>query len=153
MQDGVRKISLGVLLIGIFFLVMVPPGCNVVAEDITYVDTLRFTIPGDNGMQGRASHYDLRYSLDGQIDDGNWHLATPITPMNVREDTLYPGIAGEMDSAYVEIIVPSDAIINFAIKAGDEVINWAQTSNNALGVAEDVDPPAQITDLVSLRNL
>ncbi len=78
--------------------------------------TLTWTAPGDDGNEGTALVYDVRYSQDSITDD-NWSEATQL----IGEPT--PSIAGSTETYEVS------GIGYYAIKAADEVPNWSGISN------------------------
>lgn len=92
------------------------------AQDITSTSvTLHWTAPGDNGDEGTASQYDIRYS-QSPINDGNWDAA-----MSIGNEPV-PLTAGSSQSCTIDDLEPSTTYY-FAIKAADEVPNWSPLSN------------------------
>lgn len=86
-----------------------------------YSITLAWTAPGDDGTQGRAAAFDLRYST------------TPITEanfVNARRviDLPAPGQAGSLENANVDGL-SNGTVYYFAIKTRDEAGNWSALSN------------------------
>ncbi len=83
--------------------------------------TLSWTAPGDDGNQGTAKSYDIRYSTSA-IDDANFNIATTV----VNPPT--PQTAGSQEN-----ITISNLSLNtkyyFAIKTADEVLNLSPLSN------------------------
>jgi len=94
----------------------------------TYVVT--WTAPGDDGILGQASGYDLRYSTR-VIDESNWATATPVT------DLPAPKPAGQLESVLVTVGFP-DRNCSFALKVCDEVPNWSTLSSPALALGSQV---------------
>jgi len=82
---------------------------------------LTWTAPGDDGLAGTASEYDIRYSRF-YIDSGDWATATPA----VGEPNPKPG--GETDSFVVSGLDPGTNYY-FAMKTADEVPNVSEISN------------------------
>lgn len=85
---------------------------------LLYPVRVEWVAPGDDGRWGRASYYDLRCS------------SAPITTSNFY-DAIYisvnePNWSGTWEHA--DVLLPI-GIWYFAIKAGDEVINWSEMSN------------------------
>jgi uncharacterized membrane protein len=106
--------------------------------------TLTWTAPGDDGMAGTATGYEVRYSTVGIINAGNWGAATTF----VQSWTPQPG--GNAESHDVTGLA-SGTQYWFAIMTRDEVPNWSGTSNSPTGttlIPSDVTPPADISDLV-----
>lgn len=104
--------------------------------------TLSWTAPGDDGDNGQASYYDIRYSTS-VINDGNWDLATQVD----GEPT--PQTAGNTETFLVSGLNPSTTYY-FAIKVGDEVPNWSTLSNVVtITTTVETDAPAVIANLAS----
>jgi hypothetical protein len=83
--------------------------------------TIQWTAPGDDSLSGRATYYDLRYSL-APLTSSNFLLGTRIT--NVPA----PATAGTVESFAVQGL--TDGLVYYlAIKAGDEVGHWSRMSN------------------------
>jgi hypothetical protein len=102
----------------------VPPApvMDLTAEAIS--DTaflLTWTAPGDDGLEGTASQYDIRYSKF-YIDPEDWSTA-----LQTQNETN-PKTGGERDSFVVSGL---EAGVNyfFMLKAADEVPNWSDLSN------------------------
>lgn len=83
--------------------------------------SLIWTAPGDDGLIGIASAYDLRYSTDS-ITSSNWASATQILGEPL------PSEAGTSESFAVGGLDPA-TMYYFAIKTADEVPNWSGLSN------------------------
>jgi len=82
---------------------------------------LYWTAPGDDGMSGRATVYDLRYSLL-PITTANFAQATRITGLPA------PAVAGSPESVLVSGL--SDGVTYYlAIQTADERGNWSLLSN------------------------
>lgn len=91
------------------------------AQDPWNSITLTWTTPGDDGMSGTASQFDLRYST------------SPITASNFNQATRWqgtpaPGSSGSTQSVVVTGLQPNTNYW-FAIKTADEVPNWSVISN------------------------
>jgi hypothetical protein len=83
--------------------------------------TLTWTAPGDDGNEGQATTYDIRYSTS-EITDANWDTATQCTGEPA------PKPAGEPETFTVTDLSPGTTYY-FALKAADEVPNWSGLSN------------------------
>ncbi len=83
--------------------------------------TLQWMAPGDDGMVGRASQYDLRYSTTS-ITSANFSSATRWA------GTPVPTSPGTTQSTTVTGLLPN-TVYWFAMKAGDEIPNWSVMSN------------------------
>ncbi len=83
--------------------------------------TLSWTTPGDDGMLGTASQFDLRYSTS-PITAGNFASATRWTSMPA------PAAPGTRQTVTVTGL-QSNTTYYFAIKTADDVPNWSAISN------------------------
>jgi hypothetical protein len=83
--------------------------------------TLAWTAPGNDGMVGRATDYDLRFSLS-EITEGTWDSATRIPGLPA------PDSAGTRETFLVEGL-QRGVLYYFALKTADEVPNWSHLSN------------------------
>jgi phosphodiesterase/alkaline phosphatase D-like protein len=82
--------------------------------------TLFWTAPGDDNHTGKASAYDIRYSLS-TITAANWASATKVAGIPA------PKVAGSAESFDVTGLAVNTSYY-FALKAGDEVPNWSALS-------------------------
>lgn len=106
---------------------------------------LTWTAPGDDGMAGRATSYDLRYKtvpISG-ADTTAWFANAAIIV------TLSPSVAGARDSV---VMTGLDATRDyyFCLRAADEVPNWSFYSNVVRLVAlpaPDIVRPSTIWDM------
>jgi hypothetical protein len=88
---------------------------------------LRWTAPGDDGLVGRASAYEVRYNLVAVTED-NWDRSARAAAAPA------PGPAGTSEVMVVAGLIP-DQVYFFAIKTLDEVPNQSEISNSAYGRA------------------
>jgi len=98
---------------------------------------LRWTAPGDDGLLGQASLYDLRWSRQ-QLTTLNFQQAEALP-------TPAPASAGTLEQLLLEGL-PREEQLFFAILVADEVGNWSELSN----IAEVFSPgeaPAAPLDL------
>ncbi|MDZ7302325.1 MAG: Ig-like domain-containing protein [candidate division KSB1 bacterium] len=86
--------------------------------------SLAWTAPGDNGLEGRATRYDIRYSTNRILTDTDFDRAVPIP------ETVTPGEGGGTDSVTLTGL-NQGTYYYFAIKAYDEVNNVSALSNEA----------------------
>jgi len=105
--------------------------------------TLTWTAPGDDGMTGTATVYDLRYAGQPPAlgDTITWWQSA------ARASGLpLPSASGVTDSVVV-LLPPGNYWFN--IRVADEVPNWSSWSNwlNVLIAAPDTIPPAPVRDL------
>jgi len=102
---------------------------------------LTWTAPGDNGMSGTVTSYELRWST------------SPITPANFASATLVSPqpipAGGDLPQSYVLLNLTPGVKYYAAIRAVDDVGNWSAVSNVATGTTTNGDqtPPAKVNDL------
>lgn len=87
----------------------------------TQTVALQWTAPGDDGMVGTASQYDLRWSLT-PITAANFAAATRVT------NTPAPTTSGTRQTFTVTGLLPNTSYY-FALKTADERSNWSSISN------------------------
>jgi hypothetical protein len=106
--------------------------------------TLLWTAPGDDGMTGRASRYDLRISTSpvAGTDTLSWWNAATVVDMSGR----VPAPAGAADSVAVSNLTAGTQYYAI-LRAGDEVPNWSGFSNVAVIDLRDSIPPSPVTNL------
>lgn len=106
--------------------------------------TLLWTAPGDDGMTGLASRYDLRVSTSAisGVDTLSWWNAATVIDMSGQ----VPAPAGSPDSVVVTSLAPG-AVYYAILRAADEVPNWSGFSNVAVIDLRDTIPPSRISDL------
>jgi hypothetical protein len=105
---------------------------------------LHWTAPGDDGLNGRASRYDLRYSLNSIVGTdtvGWWNGATKVNLWN-----KIPALPGKPDSVRVLGFTPGYRYYAM-LRTCDEVPNWSPFSNVAVIQATDLMAPKAVTDL------
>jgi hypothetical protein len=88
--------------------------------------TLRWTAPGDDGYDGLASGYDLRYATESITPD-SWDAATPV------DGIVPPGPSGSTEMQGIDGLM-SETLYYCAIKTADEIPNWSALSNVTLGM-------------------
>ncbi len=101
---------------------------------------LSWTAPGDDGVYGTASRYDIRYHTS-PITADSWRNATKIT-------APAPQPAGTKEVLVTDNI-PGDEVYWFAMKVADEVPNWTRLSNIRFVVGARVEMYLPQTDLVA----
>lgn len=105
---------------------------------------LRWTAPGDDGLAGRATRYDLRYSLyniSGTDTLGWWNAATRVSLWN-----KIPAQPGMPDSLRVLGFTPGYRYYAM-LRTCDEIPNWSPYSNLAVILASDLQSPTAVRDL------
>jgi hypothetical protein len=96
-----------------------------------YSFLLTWTAPGDDGIVGTASEYDIRYSQQ-PITVESWATATKVMQLPS------PKSGGEPESLLVsQLRAPANHY--FAMMAADEVPNWSEISNIAFGMGFNVE--------------
>lgn len=105
--------------------------------------TLVWTSPGDDGMVGSATQYDVRYST-GVITDQNWDSAIQV------EGEPMPKTADVPETFQVTGLIPSKHYY-FALKSKDNVFNESDLSNVAEGTTnQETSSPSSVTDLSAI---
>ncbi|UCH83265.1 MAG: hypothetical protein JSW50_12480 [Candidatus Latescibacterota bacterium] len=103
-----------------------------------------WTAPGDDGPDGVAARYDIRYSTSS-ITPENWDQARAIDERLIP--TPKPG--GQVETIVVVGLEPGTTY-HFALKTADEVPNWSGVSNCTNGTTlGEIIPPAEILDLAA----
>ncbi|MCD6325943.1 Ig-like domain-containing protein [bacterium] len=85
---------------------------------------LRWTAPGDDGAEGKARYYDLRYSNGPIESEAEFDAATPVRSL------YFPSFPGVMEQLSVTLPDASQ-VYYFALKTYDEVGNVSELSNCA----------------------
>ncbi len=121
----------------------IPPATitDLAVESVTINSvTLNWTAPGDDGYEGAASEYDIRYSTAGPINtETKFNAAMEVTGEPI------PQPAGSTE-IYEVTGLESDRQYWFAIKAADDVPNWSYIGNSPSGTTlENLAP--QILDV------
>jgi len=120
----------------------IPPGPVTdlaVTSTTTHSATLSWTAPGNDGAEGTAAAYDLRYAT-ALITDQTWEAGVHV------QDLLQPATSGTTESFMVDGL-DTGQVYYFALKTGDARPNWSALSNVADGTIVDLTPPARVTDL------
>lgn len=104
----------------------------------TSIINLTWTAVGDNGNEGTASYYDLRYS-EKLITDSTWETDSPV----VGEPQ--PSVAGSAESFQVQGLEDNKTYY-FVIRVYDWAGNWS-VSNVARVKTRDTMPPGLILKL------
>jgi hypothetical protein len=101
---------------------------------------LQWVAPGDDGNDGQAQRYDIRFSKT-LITEANWNSATPV------DGVPTPKPAGDIEILVVKQL-SAGTDYYFALKSYDEVPNESALSNctHAVTLVENT-PPATVTDL------
>jgi hypothetical protein len=101
--------------------------------------TLTWTATGDDGTEGQASSYHLRYTDNPGAPEQLWVL--PRWPMP------HPKPAGETET-YVVDGLQNNRVYYFVLTVCDEASNWTAPSNEVSGSTRDAIPPGAVLDLV-----
>jgi hypothetical protein len=104
---------------------------------------LTWTAPGDDGQDGRASRYDIRYSTMPINEHAVWIAADTVAGAPIPDNAGTPERLTVTD-------LDHETHYYFALKAADEVSNWSKISNVAEATTlPDTTPPSPITDLTA----
>jgi hypothetical protein len=103
---------------------------------------LTWTSVGDDGHEGEAMVYDIRYSTD-PIDETNWGSATQV------DGEPFPVLAGATETFVIDSVA-ADTGYYFALKVADNRMQWSGLSN-VISATTLPDPvaPDLITDLAA----
>jgi hypothetical protein len=102
-----------------------------------------FTAPGDDGSEGQATQYGIRYSAN-PLSDAVWDTA------EVVADVTAPKISGEAERIAIPVL--PEGTWHFGVKTADEIPNWSALSNvvSATLAIADTIPPRSISDLAGV---
>lgn len=137
-------VSIFIILLIIVLLLPIIPGKSIAQVPSI---TLDWIAPGDDGMIGTASTYEMRWSTTApdttsQTTMGTWWAAaTIITGLPT------PNISGTAETFTVPGPFASSQTYYFVMKACDEVPNCSVYSNVAWKFVPDTLPPSRIIDL------
>ena len=98
---------------------------------------LTWTAPGDDGSEGTASEYDIRYASEAIDTEVNWAAATTVT------GEPSPSVAGSSESFEVTGL-SSNTTYYFALKTADEVPNLSGLSNSPHGTTSSAPVPPTV---------
>jgi FlgD Ig-like domain/Fibronectin type III domain len=85
--------------------------------------TLRWTAPGDDGIAGRATRYEVRWSAE-PITPGHFFYGVAVTGLPA------PAVAGTLQTFTIPGLDPNRSYY-FVIRTQDEAGNWSPLSNLA----------------------
>jgi len=92
--------------------------------------TLAWTAPGDDGLSGTASQYNIRYSTSVIDAEAAWDAATVVSAPPTPQ-------AADSGETFTVTGLSSGTRYYFALKTADEVPNWSDLSNSPLGITSD----------------
>lgn len=123
----------------------IPPDAigDLTVDSVTsFTISLSWTSPGDDGLSGIASIYDVRFSVLPINTEADWSASARL----IGEPAPLP--AGGHQSMTVTGLIPNRKFF-FSIRAGDEIINWSELSKHALAstTPAEIIPPSAVTDL------
>ena len=119
------------------------PVTDLAAHGTTTDVVLTWTAPGNNGMEGRAAKYDLRY-YGRRLTIQAWDSATVVTSVPA------PKPAGQTET-FTLSGMPA-GIWYFRLRTADQVPNWSDLSNVVSATVGDTIPPGQVTDLRAISS-
>lgn len=125
----------GMAAVACFALAMFALAGRAQAVDVTLI----WTSPGDDGLNGTASAYDIRYSTS-PIDNTNFPQATRLLAPPA------PRPAGSLQFCVVKGLLPN-ADYWFALKTADERGNWSGLSNIAVHTSEKLGVEVPVVPL------
>lgn len=102
--------------------------------------TLTWTAPGDDGVTGQPTRYDLRRSRSSIVTYADFNAATPVTGVPT------PSVAGTPETATATGLTPNTRYW-FALRTVDEAGNWSELSNVITLLtlpSSDTERPAEI---------
>lgn len=99
---------------------------------------LSWTAPGDDGVNGLAQTYELRWSATA-ITSANFASATLANPQPIP-------LSGGSPQTFVVFGLPNEAQVHLAMKAKDDADNWSPLSNLVSARTPDV-APARVNNL------
>ena len=102
---------------------------------------LSWTSSGDDGIQGIASAYEIRYSTDLLTTD-NWDVATSVS------QNINPQAYGLMES-WLLTGLADDTLYYVGLRVIDDRGNESVLSNIVSGQTFDVMAPSEVTTLVA----
>jgi subtilisin family serine protease/chitodextrinase len=103
--------------------------------------TLSWTAPGDDGAEGRAAAYDLRFALSS-IHEQDFASATPVSPQPIP---MYAGAS----QTFTATGLPVETKVHLAMRARDDSGNLSPVSNNSTARTPDC-APGRVVDLRTL---
>ena len=129
-----RRLGIALIMLGWAGLGMVGAASAATGNTVTLI----WTSPGDDGINGTATRYDIRYSVNLPITETNF-LLCPVVP-----GAPVPYESGSLQLVVVRDLVPN-AVYYFAMKTVDERGNWSPLSNVSLYAPQQTvsvgDPP------------
>jgi hypothetical protein len=103
---------------------------------------LTWTAPGDNGDEGRAASYFVKFAADSILTETEWNAATAITA-----GVPTPATAGTEQQMTARGL-PTTGQVWFCLRSTDDRSNLSSFSNAASTSAQaDVTPPGYVDDL------
>ncbi len=107
-----------------------------------YSVTLLWTAPGDDGDVGKASAYDIRYSISPITTEKKW-----LNSNRVLTGIPAPKPAGSNQTCTVSGLLPNTTYY-FALKAVDDYSNWSSLSNCASVITPAEYKPTTTTPVI-----
>ncbi len=111
---------------------------EIIMTGYSFLDII-WTASGDDGMEGLAEEFDIRFS-GSMITEDNWYQATQVTG---EPAPLYP----HTNMSYSLVGLFPDAVHYVAIKTKDEANNWSNLSN-VVSARTIVQAPGGVVDRV-----
>ena len=99
---------------------------------------LTWTAPGNDGLTGTATQYDVRYSPAAITTAEEWDSATTV------EGEPAPSVRGSNESFDVEGLIKGTTY-HFALRTADAALNLSELSNDAVGTTASGNVPPSLT--------
>ena len=111
---------------------------------------LTWTAPGDDGVNGTAAAYDIRYS-SSTLNSGTWEAATQVqgepSPGPASTTESMEIIVGSAMAAQLRAGANADETWSFGLRAIDNAGNESAISNVISSQLSDLTPPDAVSDL------
>jgi hypothetical protein len=130
-----KKTITMILMVVVAILAFASIGCS---QQFDANVEFSWSAPGDDGVTGTASVYDIRYSADSVVV-ANWDSAVQV----LGEPVPSPG--GSSEQFAIGMQLQFNTTYFFAIKTADDVPNWSGISNIVrVETGQENIPPATI---------
>lgn len=106
--------------------------------------TMTWTAPGDDGVLGRASVYDMRYNTSPVFLTQNFNISARVP------EVVDPGLPGTAERKICADL-PQSSVLYFMLRTADDAgnVSWSNMVSATTGL-KDLVAPAQITSLQAL---
>jgi len=133
------RLTMLAMLLALLQLMLI--GCDKThSQTVTVNVTFSWTAPGDDGMIGQASAYDIRYARTSDSLTSFWSACKPVTGLPA------PKVAGSPESVTKGLSLLTGVTYYSAIKTADETPNWSDISNIKSFIIPDTLKPNKVND-------